>query len=138
MSFVCEFMYISYKTGYYFHSDHMLANTQEIKRLDSGYIGHHQSSKYDTPCVNIINLCYSSKWDFQSAIILFIPICRTLSILDEIAKNPLDQTEVVLVENILKDMIDEGLKRRCVQGIINCRMPILNKILISKGCLSSF
>lgn len=47
--------------------------------------------------------------------ILFTPVdffCRTLSILDEIAKKPLDQTEVVLVENILRDMVDEGLRRR--------------------------
>jgi hypothetical protein len=37
-----------------------------------------------------------------------------LSILDEIAKNWLDQTEMILVENILKDMIDEGQRRRWV------------------------
>lgn len=59
--------------------------------------------------------CYLSELNLLSLQSYFIPICRTLSILDEIAKNPLDQTEVVLVENILKDMIDEGLKRRCVQ-----------------------
>ena len=38
--------------------------------------------------------------------------CRTLSELDLHAKGDLDQRELTLIENVLEDILDEGLKRQ--------------------------
>ncbi|XP_069137444.1 adhesion G-protein coupled receptor V1-like isoform X2 [Argopecten irradians] len=56
-------------------------------------------------------------------------ILRTLSHLDTIAKVDMDLTEVTLVENILSDFIDEGLRRQLPTDIINQIMNVMCNML---------
>ncbi|XP_060082724.1 adhesion G-protein coupled receptor V1-like [Ylistrum balloti] len=56
-------------------------------------------------------------------------ILRTLSHLDTIAKVDMDITEVTLVENILRDFIEEGLKRPLPTEIINQIMNVMCNML---------
>ncbi|XP_033749541.1 adhesion G-protein coupled receptor V1-like [Pecten maximus] len=56
-------------------------------------------------------------------------ILRTLSHLDTIAKVDMDETEVTLVESILSDFIEEGLKRQLPTEIINQIMNVMCNML---------
>ncbi|XP_061172919.1 adhesion G-protein coupled receptor V1-like [Saccostrea echinata] len=101
-------------------------------KTPTGGASLHPETSYNRAIIRIVEDSTKSIWETvmdSGSLNNDTNLLRVLSKLDEIAKKPVDQTEIILVENTLRNMIEEGLRRRLTSQVLNQLLNVLCSLM---------